>query len=133
MRWAALLIILACAAPMRREVRASRRAVPQLPVVVAETDLVQARALLQKARPELEAHHWELLNQKLLAAERARERYESLRPKGRPSATAPSPAMGLAGGGAAAVAQGASLAPLLVLLAAVWPAETAGPGMDPPP
>src|SRR4051794_4562419 len=40
--------------------------------------------------------------------------------------------MSLAGMGAAA-AEGASLAPLLGLLAAFWPAETAGPGMDPPP
>lgn len=124
-------MVLACAGPPRREVRPSRRAVPQLPVEVTEADLGQARVLLEKARPELETRQWELLNEKLLAAERARERYESSRSKDQPRAKPPPPAMGLAGGGAAAV-EGASLAPLLVLLAAFWSADTAGPGMDPP-
>ena len=84
-----------------------------------------------KARPELEPRQWKLLDEKLAAAEQARERYEAARPAKNDQREQPSsPALGLAGMRAAT--EGASLMPLLVLLAALWPAETAGPGMDPP-
>ena len=89
-----------------------------------------ARVLLEKARPELEPRQWALLDEKLLAVERAWERYESLRPKAAPSRESESPALGLVGVGSAV--EGASLAPLLVLLAAVWASHTAGPELDPP-
>lgn len=98
---------------------------------VEASDLRLARTLLQKARPELEQRQWDLLNEKLLAVEQAWERYEAARPaKSDQREKASSPSLALAGMGTAA--EGASLAPLLVLLAAFWSADTAGPGMDPP-
>lgn len=98
---------------------------------VEASDLRLARTLLQKARPELEQRQWDLLNEKLLAVEQAWERYEAARPaESDQREKASSPSLALAGMGAAA--EGASLAPLLVLLAAFWSADTAGPGMDPP-
>jgi hypothetical protein len=102
-------------------------------VEAGKTDLEQARVLLERARPELEPRQWELLNEKLLAAERARALYESLRPKGDATSgrESDSPALGLVGAGSSAV-EGASLVSILVLLAAVWATSTAGPELDPP-
>jgi hypothetical protein len=124
-----LVVVSGCAtAPSPR-----RAAVPALRVVEAgKVDLQQARVLLEKARPELEPRQWELLNGKLLAAEQARELYESLRPKGAPTGhESGSPALGLVGGVGSAV-EGASVVSILVLLAAVWATSTVGPEMDPP-
>jgi hypothetical protein len=108
-------------------------AVPALRAVEAgKTDLQRARVLLEKARPELEPRQWELLSGKLLAAERARELYESLRPKRAPAGReAESPALGLVGGVGSAV-EGASLVSILALVAAAWAMSTAGPELDPP-
>jgi len=133
---AMLLLVAACATAPKPKARSARPFVAASAlesVEVGKADLDLARTLLEKARPELKREQWELLDGKLRAAERAREHYESLRRDSARRSEAPSPpALGLVGVGAGSAVEGATLLPLLILLAAMWPSGTAGPEADTP-
>jgi len=133
---AMLLMAGACASATKPKARPAQNlvAAPALrSVEIGKADLDLARSLLEKARPELKREQWELLDGKLLAAERARERYESLRRESERRSEEPSPpALGLVGVGAGSAVEGATLIPLLIVLAAMWPSSTAGPEVDTP-
>ncbi len=136
---AMLLMVSACASAPKVKVKpaaaAARRSVaaPALESMGSgEVDLAAARALLLKARPELKPEQWDLLDGKLLAAERARERYESLKLESARRSEELPPALGLVGVGAGSAVEGTVLIPVLVFLATVWPSSTAGPETDNP-
>jgi hypothetical protein len=133
-----LLCLSACASapghkPAARPVAKAPRLIDpgRSSLTIGKADLELARALLNKSRSELSPGQWTLLDEKLTAAERAWERLDALKHPSARSTEAP-PAAALVGVGAEVV-EGASLAPLLILLVGVWSASTAGPDRDPPP
>lgn len=104
------------------------------PSQIQSADLVQARALLSKARAELTRDQWELLDGKLTEAESAWARYNALVREGGEVARVAR--------GAEGVAEASRLSrtllslpragPLIVLLVAVWPSEIAEERWPPP-
>ncbi|WNG29311.1 hypothetical protein F0U62_38960 [Cystobacter fuscus] len=99
---------------------------------IGKADLDKARALLSRAREDIEPHQWEQLDRKLTAAERAFERFSHA---ARTSGQAAEVARGVEGLAQAGSASEAPLAlsrvgPVLVTLFLLWPSSTAGPESD---
>src|SRR4051812_17621366 len=91
---------------------------------IGKADLDQARALLARARNELEPKQWELLERKITETERSWERFAvASRPSGKEAKVPRGVAVGLAGAEAevGTAIEGATLGPLLVLLVGLWP------------
>jgi len=101
--WGTLLIVAACAGPAPSRAPHAET-IRRFTSTVEASDLKLARVLLVQARPELEPRQWEMLNEKLSAAERAWALYEAARPGARQREKASSPFMSLG----AAAEQGAS-------------------------
>lgn len=99
---------------------------------IGGVDLAQARMLLSRARQDLEPRHWELLDRKLTAAERAFERFSILSRTNRQAAEVERGAKRLAPAGQARTFTGAlsRVGPFLIGLVLLWPAPTAGPELD---
>jgi hypothetical protein len=99
---------------------------------IGRADLEQARALLSRARDDLEPRQWEVLDRKLTAAERAFERFSSAAKTSGQVAEVVRGAEGLAQAGRARTVAGAlsRVGPLLVGLVLLWPSSTAGPEFD---
>ena len=95
-------------------------------------DLEQARALLSRARGELEPRQWAALDRKLTAAERAFERFSTAAQTSGRAAEVAREAEGIAQAGRARmVAEALSrVGPLLVGLVLLWPSSTAAPEFD---
>jgi cell division septum initiation protein DivIVA len=95
---------------------------------IGQADLEQARALLSRARNDLEPQHWALLDRKLSEAEQAWERLARL------ARTSPEPHVLRGSEGLARASQGpgalSRVGPLLVALVLLWPSSTAGPEED---
>ncbi|WNG47874.1 hypothetical protein F0U60_29855 [Archangium minus] len=99
---------------------------------IGRADLDKARALLSRARKDIEPRQWEQLDRKLTAAERAFERFSrAARTSGQVAEVARG-AEGLAQAGRASEAPLALSRVGLVLVALVllWPSSTAGPESD---
>jgi len=99
---------------------------------IGKADLDKARALLSRARQELEPRQWEQLDRKLTAAERAFERFSRAARTSGQAAEVARGAEGLAQTGRAgtwaeALPRVSSLLAVLVLL---YPSSTAGPELD---
>jgi hypothetical protein len=99
---------------------------------IGKADLDQARALLSRARKDIEPRQWEELDRKLTAAQRAFERFSRA---ARTSGQAAEVARGVEGLAQAGRASETSLAlsrvgPVLVALVLLWPSSTAGPESD---
>ena len=99
---------------------------------IGKADLDKARALLSRARKDIEPRQWEQLDRELTAAERAFERFSRA---ARTSGQATEVARGVEGLAQAGRASEASLAlsrvgPVLVALVLLWPSSTAGPESD---
>jgi hypothetical protein len=99
---------------------------------IGMADLDKARALLSRARKDMEPRQWESLDRKLTAAERAFERFSRA---ARTSGQAAEVARGVEGLAQAGRASEAPLAlsrvgPVLVALVLLWPSRTAGPESD---
>ncbi|KFA86823.1 hypothetical protein Q664_51460 [Archangium violaceum Cb vi76] len=150
--WSALLLLLtACASapaprsllrphalastptsgPRIRLVSAPMEPVPERSWI-GKADLDKARALLSRARRDLEPRKWEQLDRKLTAAERAFDRFSRA---ARTSGQAAGVARGVEGLAQAGRASEAPLAlsrvgPMLVTLVLLWPSSTAGPESD---
>jgi len=99
---------------------------------IGKADLDKARALLSRARQELEPRQWEQLDRKLTAAERAFERFSRA---ARTSGQAAEVARG--GEGLAQTGRAGTLAEalprvgsLLAVLVLLYPSSTAGPELD---
>src|SRR5690606_5351691 len=104
---------------------------------IGKVDLDRARALLSRARGELQPKQWELLDRKLAEAERAWERHEALANSSGRSAEvprAPLPVAALVSARTAAVetAVGTGLGPLFLVLVALWPVSTGNGTLTPP-
>ncbi|WP_395857793.1 DUF6310 domain-containing protein [Cystobacter fuscus] len=99
---------------------------------IGRADLEQARALLSRARNDLEPRQWEVLDRKLTAAERAFERFSSAAKTSGQAAEVVRGAEGLAQAGRARTLAGAlsRVGPLLVGLVLLWPSSTAGSEFD---
>jgi hypothetical protein len=99
---------------------------------IGKADLDKARALLSQARKDIEPRQWEQLDRKLIAAERAFERFSRA---ARTSGQAAEVARGVEGLAQAGRASETPLAlsrvgPVLVALVLLWPSSTAGPESD---
>ena len=100
---------------------------------IGKADLDKARALLSRARKDIEPRQWEQLDRELTAAERAFERFSRA---ARTSGQAAEVARGAEGRAQAGRASEAPLAlsrvgPVLVAaLVLLWPSSTAGPESD---
>lgn len=147
-----LLLLAACATapvplsmpPQQRRRPVTPRAQPvrapaapaREPSKIGKVDLDEARALIARARRELEPRQWELLDRKLSEAERAWRRFDALsRSQARKAEVSRAevvPVAGLVAAGeeAGAVVEAASISPLLVALVGLWPSSTAGPEDD---
>jgi hypothetical protein len=99
---------------------------------IGKVDLDQARALLSRARNDLEPRQWEVLDRKLTAAERAFERFSSAAKTSGQAAEVMRGAEGLAQAGRARTVAGvlSRVGPVLVALVLLWPSSTAGPESD---
>jgi len=99
---------------------------------IGKVDLDKARALLSRARKDIEPRQWEQLDRKLTAAERAFERFSrASRPSGQAAEVARG-AEGLAQAGRARTLAEAlpRVGPLLAVLVLLYPSSTAGPEID---
>ena len=99
---------------------------------IGKADLDKARALLFRARKDLEPRQWEKLDRKLTAAERAFERFSRAARTSGQAAEVVRGAEGLAQAGRASEAPLAlsRLGPVLVALVLLWPSSIAGPESD---
>ncbi len=99
---------------------------------IGKADLDKARALLSRARKDIEPHQWEQLDRKLTAAERAFERFSRAARTSGQAAEVARGAEGLAQAGRASEAPLAlsRVGPVLVALVLLWPSSTAGPESD---
>jgi hypothetical protein len=104
----------------------------QQPSRIGKADLDQARALLSRARNDLEPRQWEALDRKLTAAERAFERFSRAARTSGQAAEVVRGAEGLAQAGRARTVAGAlsRVGPVLVGLFLLWPSSTAAPEFD---
>ena len=117
--------------PRIRLVSAPMEPAPQRSLI-GKAHLDKARALLSRAREDLEPRQWEQLNRKLTVAEQAFERFSRAT---RTSGQAAEVAKGVEGLAQAGRASEAPLAlsrvtPVLVTLVLLWPSSTAGPESD---
>ncbi|WPB78371.1 DUF6310 domain-containing protein [Archangium violaceum] len=99
---------------------------------IGKADLDKARALLSRARQDIEPRQWKQLDRELTAAERAFERYSrAARTSGQAAGVARG-AEGLAQAGRAGTLAEAlpSVGPLLAVLVLLYPSSTAGPESD---
>ncbi|MFE8602811.1 DUF6310 domain-containing protein [Archangium violaceum] len=99
---------------------------------IGKADLDKARALLSRARQDIEPRQWKQLDRELTAAERAFERFSrAARTSGQAAGVARG-AEGLAQAGRASEAPLAlsRVGPVLVALVLLWPSSTAGPESD---
>ncbi|WP_395857919.1 DUF6310 domain-containing protein [Cystobacter fuscus] len=149
--WSALLLLLtACAsAPAPRSTRphsfaSTPTSGPRIRLVsapmepapqwsrIGKADLDKARALLSRAREDLEPRQWEQLDRKLTAAEQAFERFSRAARTSGQAAEVAKGVEGLAHAGRASEAPLAlsRVAPVLVALVLLWPFHTAGPESD---
>ncbi|WP_198316513.1 DUF6310 domain-containing protein [Cystobacter fuscus] len=99
---------------------------------IGKADLDKARALLSRAREDLEPRQWEQLDRELTAAERAFERFSRAARTSGHAAEVARGAEGLAQAGRAGEAPLAlsRVGPVLVALVLLWPFRTAGPESD---
>jgi hypothetical protein len=99
---------------------------------IGKTDLDKARALLSRARKDIEPRQWEPLDRKLTAAERAFERFSRATKTSGQAAEVARGVEGRAQAGRASAATGAlsRVGPVLVALVLLWPSSTAGPEFD---
>ncbi|WP_309893878.1 DUF6310 domain-containing protein [Archangium sp.] len=99
---------------------------------IGKADLDKARALLTRARGELEPRQWEQLDRKLTAAERAFERFSRAARTSGQAAEVARGAEGLARAGRAAPLAEAlpRVGPLLAVLVLLYPSSTAGSEID---
>ncbi|WP_147332722.1 DUF6310 domain-containing protein [Archangium gephyra] len=99
---------------------------------IGKADLDQARALLSRARNDLEPRHWESLDRKLTSAERAFERFSRAAKTSGQATEVVRGAEGLAQAGRVSTVAGAlsRVGPVLVALVLLWPSSTAGPESD---
>jgi uncharacterized protein DUF6310 len=99
---------------------------------IGRGELEQARALLSRARDDLQPRQWEMLDRKLTAAERAFERFSSAAKASGQTAEVVRGAEAPAQAGRARTAAGAlpRVGPLLAGLVLLWPSSTAGPEAD---
>ena len=99
---------------------------------IGKADLDKARALLSRARKDIEPRQWKQLDRELTAAERAFERFSrAARTSGQAAGVARG-AEGLAQAGRASEAPLAlsRVGPVLVALVLLWPSSTARPEID---
>jgi len=99
---------------------------------IGKADLDKARALLTRARGELEPRQWEQLDRKLTAAEGAFERFSRAARTSGQAAEVARGAEGLARAGRAGTLAEAlpRVGPLLAVLVLLYPSSTAGPEID---
>ncbi len=99
---------------------------------IGKPDLDKARALLSRARQDIEPRQWEQLNRKLTAAERAFERFSRAAKASGQSAKVVRGAEGVAQAGRARTLAEflPRVGPLLVGLVLLYPSSTAGPELD---
>lgn len=99
---------------------------------IGKADLNQVRALLFRARNDLEPRQWEELERKLIAAERAFERFSRAAKTNGQAAEVLRGAEGLAQAGRVRTVAGAlsRVGPLLVGLFLLWPSSTAAREFD---
>jgi uncharacterized protein DUF6310 len=99
---------------------------------IGMADLDKARALLSRAREDLEPRQWEQLDRKLTAAERAFEHFSRAARTSGQAAEVARGAEGLAQAGRAGTLAEAlpRVGPLLAVLVLLYPSSTAGPGSD---
>ncbi|ATB41225.1 hypothetical protein CYFUS_006690 [Cystobacter fuscus] len=149
--WSALLLLTACASapaprsvPRPHVVASTPTSGPRIRLVsapmepapqgsrIGKEDLDQARALLSRAREDLEPRQWEQLDRKLTAAERAFERFSRAARTSGQAAEVVRRAEGLAQVGRASETPLAlsRVGPVLVALVLLWPSNTAGPEAD---
>ncbi|WNG17513.1 DUF6310 domain-containing protein [Cystobacter fuscus] len=95
-------------------------------------DLDKARALLSRAREDIEPRQWEQLDRKLTAAERAFERFSRAARTSGQAAEVARGAESLARAGRAGTLAEAlpRVGPLLAVLVLLYPSSTAGPEID---
>jgi hypothetical protein len=99
---------------------------------IGRADLDKARALLSRARQDIEPRQWEQLNRKLTAAERAFERFSRAAKASGQAAEVVRGAEGVAQAGRAKTLAEflPRVGPLLVGLVLLYPSSTAGPDID---
>ncbi|WNG51969.1 hypothetical protein F0U60_53575 [Archangium minus] len=99
---------------------------------IGKPDLDKARALLFRARQDIEPRQWEQLNRKLTAAERAFERFSRAAKASGQAAEVARGAEGVAQAGRARTLAEflPRVGPLLVGLVLLYPSSTAGPDID---
>jgi hypothetical protein len=99
---------------------------------IGKADLDKARALLSRARQDIETRQWEQLNRKLTAAERAFERFSRAAKASGQAAEVARGAEGVAQAGRARTLAEflPRVGPLLVGLVLLYPSSTAGPEID---
>jgi hypothetical protein len=99
---------------------------------IGKADLDHARELLSRARNDLEPRHWEALERKLTAAERAFERFSRAAKTSGQAAEVMRGTEKLAQAGRVRTVAGAlsRVSPLLVGLVLLWPSSTAEPESD---
>jgi hypothetical protein len=99
---------------------------------IGKADLDKARALLSRARQDIEPRQWEQLDRKLTAAERAFERFSRAAKASRQAAEVVRGAEGVAQAGRAKTLAEVlpRVGPLLVGLVLLYPSSTAGPEID---
>ncbi|WNG18686.1 hypothetical protein [Cystobacter fuscus] len=99
---------------------------------IGKADLDKARALLSRARQDIELRQWEQLNRKLTAAERAFERFSRAAKSSGQAAEVVRGAEGVAQAGRARTLAEflPRVGPLLVGLVLLYPSSTAGPNID---
>ncbi|REG37290.1 hypothetical protein ATI61_101272 [Archangium gephyra] len=150
--WSALLVLLtACASapvpqsmPRPRTFASTPTSGPRIQLVsapmepaperswIGRADLDKARALLSRARKDIEPRQWEQLDRELTAAERAFERFTRAARTSGQAAEVARGAEGLAQAGRASEAPLvlSRVGPVLVALVLLWPSSTAGPESD---
>ena len=99
---------------------------------IGKADLDKARALLSRARQDIEPRQWEQLDRKLTAAERAFERFSRAAKASGHAAEVVRGAEGVAQAGRARTLAEflPRVGPLLVGLVLLYPSSTAGPEID---
>jgi len=99
---------------------------------IGKPDLDKARALLSRARQDIEPRQWEQLDRKLTAAERAFERFSRAAKASGQAAEVVRGAEGVAQAGRARTLAEflPRVGPLLVGLVLLYPSSTAGPDID---
>ena len=99
---------------------------------IGKADLDKARALLSRARQDIEPRQWEQLNRKLTSAERAFERFSRAAKASGQAAEVVRGAEGVAQAGRARTLAEflPRVGPLLVGLVLLYPSSTAGPDID---